>query len=159
MQLTQDLRAYPKPFGSVIILLVAFVKLFLLSQKPHPADEFNVCLKIYHLWYSVQSRLLTMNMRSNLLQQDNSFASNLSDVSNRRLPLDVSGLVDVSTIGNYVSIPDELYTTVYSNLSTNYVSHKLMCERTILALTNTTVYALNISASSITYSRVVLCFG
>uniref|UniRef100_A0A0L8HY08 DNA helicase Pif1-like 2B domain-containing protein n=1 Tax=Octopus bimaculoides TaxID=37653 RepID=A0A0L8HY08_OCTBM len=70
-------------------------------------------------------------------------ASKLLDVSNGSLPLDVNCLVDISTIGNYVSSPEELCTAVYPNLSTNYISHEWMCERAILAPTNATAQALN----------------
>uniref|UniRef100_A0A0L8G0B8 DNA helicase Pif1-like 2B domain-containing protein n=1 Tax=Octopus bimaculoides TaxID=37653 RepID=A0A0L8G0B8_OCTBM len=84
-------------------------------------------------------------MRSIFHQQDgdNSFASKLLDVGNGSLPLDVNGLADISTIGNYVFISEVLCTTVYPNLSTNYVSHEWMCEKAILAPTNATIQTLN----------------
>ncbi|XP_029656855.1 uncharacterized protein LOC115230883 [Octopus sinensis] len=135
----QDLHSNSKPFGGDVILTGDFRQALPIIPKGTPADELNACLKKSHLWRSILSRMLTINVRSILHQQDdNSFASKLLDVVNGSLPLDVNGLADISTIGNYVSGPEELCTTVYPQLL------EWMCERTTLTPTNSTVQAFNI---------------
>lgn len=131
--------------ASLFLLLGTLVKVLPVVPKSTPADELSSSVKNSHLCRSVQSRMLTIIMRYILCQHDddNSFASNLLDVGNESLPLDVNGLADISIIGNCISSPEELCTTVYPNLCTTYISHEWMCERYILAPTNATGQTLN----------------
>lgn len=140
-----DLRSNSKPFGDVITLVTGdFFQTLSAAPKYTPADDLN--FKMSRLCRFVYSIMLIVNNRFNLHQQvdDHCFVSKLLEIGNGSLPLDVNGLVDMNSIDDKFSSPEDLSTAFYPNPFINYVSHERMCERAILAPTSATVQAPNI---------------
>lgn len=144
----QDLRNNTRPFGGALILLAGdFRQTLPVIPRSTPADEINACLKMSFLWRHMQKLQLRTNMRVQL-QNDISaarFAKQLLEMGDGKMSIDA--------MANCITLqPDfckltqsieELIDCVFPHLQRNYMNHRWLCVRAILAAKNNDVNVIN----------------
>lgn len=133
----KDFRNSARLFGGALILLVGdFRQTLPVVPRSTPADELNAYLKSSTLWHHVKTLRLSTNMRVQM-QNDSSpydISKSLLDLGNGKWPIDA--------LANCVTFPhnfckltqsvEELATSVFPNIETNFKNHQWLRERALL---------------------------
>ena len=142
----RDLRNTDQPIGGVPLLLSGdFRQTLPVMPKGTPADELRACLKSSYLWKYVKIFHLHTNLRVSLLGANSAFASQLLDIGNGQIPVDVtSNTIELpEQSGTIVHSTSELIDSVFPEVAVNYLNHSWIRERAILAPKNELVNTVN----------------
>ncbi|XP_073821564.1 uncharacterized protein [Musca autumnalis] len=161
----QDLRNNQNLFGGAMILLAGdFRQTLPVIPRSTPADELNACLKSSVLWKHVKKLKLTVNMRVELLNDQNGevFSKMLLDIGDGKISVDISTGCIQFPVGfcQFTESKSELIRKIFPNIAHNYKNHDWLSERAILAAKNIDVDELNfeiqseIDSVSMTYKSV-----
>ncbi|XP_014774975.1 uncharacterized protein LOC106872477 [Octopus bimaculoides] len=134
---TRDLRSNNSILGGVTLLLAGdFQQILPILPKGTPADKLNAHLKKSLLWLHVQSKQLTINMRSLLQtgQPTTQFLEMLLKISKGQITSDGNGYIDTTTIGHNVSSPNDLCSAIYLNLTVECIKPDWLHDRTVNTL-------------------------
>lgn len=141
----QDLRHNSRLMGGVTVLLAGdFRQTLPVIPRGTRADEVNASIKYSYLWPHIERLNLTTNMRVRIHGDENSalFSTQLLDVGNGTAVGETDGVIHLP-FGNYVSIPDDLITTIFPDISVNFCDTNWLKGRAILAPHNVSVDAIN----------------
>jgi len=115
-------------------------------QRGTPADEINACIKTSYLWGHVWKLHLTQNMRVHLHNDSDAgeFSDNLLKIGEGKIDKDDNQMIELPrNFGNIVHSTEQLISSVFPNIASNYISTEWLCDRAILAPKNDTVNTIN----------------
>lgn len=135
----QDLRDNTQPFG--------IFSTNTACPRSTPADELNECLKMYHSWRHMRKLQLRTNMHVQLVNDASAvrFSKQLLNMGNGKIPIDETTNC-ITLLPDFCKLPqsiEELISNVFPNIQRNYMNHRWLCEREILAAKNNDVNAIN----------------
>ncbi|GBN34501.1 hypothetical protein AVEN_141351-1 [Araneus ventricosus] len=145
----KDIKNNDKLFGGTLLLLSGdFRQTLPVIPRSTYADEINACLKSSRLWRNVEKIQLTVNMRVQMLQDPSAetFSKQLLDIGDGKVAVhENTGCIKLQT--DFCTIIDSqntLIDRIFPDVHTQYVNHKWLAERAILASKNVDVNGLNL---------------
>ena len=145
----RDLTGNDYPMGGICTLLCGnFRQILPVIPRGTRGNIVDACVKKSYLWDNVVVKHLHTNMRVHLCgdQAAGQFADQLLAIGDGKFPT-VDDATDVvrlpETMGKFVCNIDELMSTVYPDLLSNFTNITWLSERCILAPLNKTTCTIN----------------
>ncbi|XP_072392303.1 uncharacterized protein [Diabrotica undecimpunctata] len=155
----KDIKNNDKLFGGTLMVLSGNLrqKLPVIPLSTY-ADEINACLKSSPLWRNVEKVQLKVNMRVQLLQDPSAetFSKQLLDIGDGKVATDETGYVKLPTdLCTIADSQDTLMQQLFSDVNTQYINHKWLAEKAILAAQNADVNNLNLKIQQLLPGNLV----